>query len=91
MSEKKAKQQRQAQPKIKYKMILEVVDLENGTGQIRVSGMPADFNDAIKLLTDGIKIVTTQFVKAAQEGNVDMQEPKRIIPAHSFVPGGGRA
>ena len=92
MSEKKAKEQRKSGPKILHRMTIEVADLGNGKANIGVNGIPADFNHAMGMLTDAIKIVTRKFVEAAQEGNVEMGEQSRIIPAHALPPGGfGRA
>lgn len=88
MSEKKAKEQRKGGPKIIHKMTIEVADLGNGQASIGVNGIPADFSHAMGMLTDAIKVVTKKFVEAAQEGNVEMGERSRIIPAHALPPGG---
>ena len=88
MSEKKAKEQRKDQKKTLYLMTIEVVDFGNGDGKVEVKGIPNDFNHAIGMITDATKAITRKFVKAAQEGNVEMAEHSRIVPAYALPKGG---
>jgi len=94
MRGKKAKEKRREQgdrgpagPKVVGRMVITVVDTNDGKHHVSVEGIPKDFDAAMNWITVATKAVAGSFVKSARESR---EESRIVVPKGPVLIGGKR-